>query len=122
MREGLVDLEIGVLGETGPEVRVQTLFRDRYVGVVRRGHALLTGELTPARYAACGHVVASRRGRATGPVDDALAALGLARSVVAVVPSFRAALAIAGASDLVALVTVTFVEAIEHAHQGPGIG
>ncbi len=27
LREGLVDLEIGVLGESGPEVRVQALFR-----------------------------------------------------------------------------------------------
>jgi hypothetical protein len=26
LREGLVDLEIGVLGETGPELRVQALF------------------------------------------------------------------------------------------------
>ncbi len=29
LREGLADLEIGVLGEMGPEVRVQTLFRDQ---------------------------------------------------------------------------------------------
>ena len=37
LREGLVDLEVGVLGEAGPEVRVQALFRDRFVGVVRGG-------------------------------------------------------------------------------------
>jgi hypothetical protein len=35
LREGLADLEIGVLGKSGPEVRVQALFRDRFVGVVR---------------------------------------------------------------------------------------
>jgi len=34
LREGLIDLEIGVLGETGPEVRVQALFHDRFVAVV----------------------------------------------------------------------------------------
>jgi len=112
LREGLIDLEIGVLGETGPEVHVQTLFRDRFIGVVRRGHPLLAkGEVTPEGYAACGHVVASRRGRPTGPVDEALAALGLARTVVAVVPGFRAALSIACASNLVALVTASFIEA-----------
>jgi DNA-binding transcriptional LysR family regulator len=109
LREGLVDLEIGVLGETGPEVRVQTLFRDHFVGVVRKGHPLLADEITPERYAAFGHVVASRRGRPNGPVDEALAALGIARTVVTVVPGFSAALAVACASDLVALVTNSFL-------------
>ena len=111
LREGLVDLEIGVLGVTGPEVRVQTLFRDRYIGVVRAGHPVLgEGNITPESYAACGHVVASRRGRPTGPVDEALAALGLTRAVVAVVPGFRAALSVARASDLVALLSASFLD------------
>ena len=122
LREGLVDLEIGVLGESGPEVRLQTLFRDHYVCAVREGHPLLgRGKVTPERYAACGHVVASRRGHASGPVDEALAALGLSRPVVVVVPSFRAALAVASVSDLVALVTSSFFNATqEHqAKSGP---
>ena len=106
LREGLVDLEIGVLGKSGPEIRVQTLFHDHFVCAVREGHPLLeTGEITAERYAAYGHVVASRRGQDSGPVDEALAALGLARMVVAVVPSFRAALSVASVSDLLALVT-----------------
>jgi len=111
LREGSIDLEIGVLGEAGPEVRVQALFRDCFVGVVRAGHPLLTGEITPERYAACGHVVASRSGRAGGPVDQALEALGLARHIVAVVPGFPAALAVASASDLVGLVTASYLGA-----------
>jgi DNA-binding transcriptional LysR family regulator len=55
-------------------------------------------------------VVASRRGRPAGPVDAALAALGLARTVVAVVPGFRAALSVACASDLVALLPASFLD------------
>lgn len=108
LRDGGVDLEIGVLGESGPEIRVQTLFRDRFVAAVRKGHPLLGQPITPARYAACQHVVASRRGRFTGPVDHALAGLGLSRDVAVVVPGFAAALAIAGTSDLVALVPRSF--------------
>lgn len=104
LRQGLVDLDIGVLGETGPEVRIQALFRDRFIGAVRAGHALASGSVTPERYAAYGHVVTSRPGHMSGPVDVALAALGLTRLVVAVVPGFPASLAIARASDLVALV------------------
>lgn len=104
LREGVVDLEIGVVGETGPEMRLQRLFHDHFIAAARLGHPMAQGEVTPARYAACGHVVVSRRGRARGPVDEALGALGLSRTVVAVVPGFPAALAIARASDLVALV------------------
>jgi hypothetical protein len=48
--------------------------------------------------------VVSRKGSFTGPVDDALEALGLRREVVAVVPGLPNALRIARQSDLVALV------------------
>jgi DNA-binding transcriptional LysR family regulator len=109
LRDGAIDLEIGVLGDTGPEVKVQALFQDRFVGVVRQGHALVSGPVTPERYAACGHVVASRRGRSHGPVDEALAVLGLARRVAVTVPSFPAAMAVAASSELVGLVTQSFV-------------
>ena len=113
LREGLVDLEIGVLSATGPEVRIQTLFRDDFIGCARQGHPLLgEGEVTPERYVACGHVVASRSGRPGGPVDKALAALGLTRTVVAVVPSFRAALSVACSTDLVALLPASFVATV----------
>ena len=111
LREGLIDLEIGVLGDTGPEVRVQALFTDRFVGMVRRGHPLVDGPITPARYAMFDHVVTSRRGRLAGPVDAALTAQGLTRRIAALVPSFPSALAVAAGSDLVALVTESFIRA-----------
>ncbi|AHG65766.1 LysR family transcriptional regulator [Advenella mimigardefordensis] len=106
LREGLVDLEIGVLGEMGPEIRLQALFRDRFVGAVRKGHPLLEpkNSITPAKYAACRHVITSRHGLICGPVDKALAELGLKRNIAAAVPSFPAAMAVAMSSDLVALV------------------
>jgi len=124
LREGLVDLEIGVLGKSGPEVRLQSLFRDHFVCAVRESHPFLgRGKITAKRYAACGHVVASRRGHESGPVDEALAALGLSRTVVVVVPSFRAALAVASVSDLVALVTGSFFNATQghQAKSGPAV-
>jgi DNA-binding transcriptional LysR family regulator len=121
LREGLIDLDIGVLGESGPEVRIQALYRDHFVAAVRVGHALLDepelgtarhaagyAASYAARYAACAHVVTSRRGRRAGPVDEALAARGLVRRVAVVAPSFRAALSIAAATDLVALVPSSF--------------
>lgn len=110
LREGRVDLEVGVLGNMGPEIRLQTLFRDRFMGVVRKGHPLEQEiAMTPAMYASFGHVVVSRRERHVGPVDVALAELGLQRRIAAVVPGFSAAVAVAQASDLVALVPASFL-------------
>ncbi len=103
LRDGMVDLETGVIGDTtGPEIRTQALFTDRFVGVVRKGHPLTKGKITPARYAAGGHILVSRRGLDTGPIDDALRSLGLARHIVTIVDSFSAALALARGSDLIA--------------------
>ena len=105
LREGAVDLETGVVTETtSPELRAQILFRDHAVGVVRPGHPFCQGELTPERYASGGHVAVSRRGEAKGRVDQALAELGLERSIATLVGSFAAALALARSSDLIATV------------------
>lgn len=106
LRDGSVDLETGVVGNTmGPEVRAQALFRDRFVGVVRRGHPLCKGRITPARYAGGRHIHTSRRGLDRGPIDDALEALDLKRAIATVVGDFSEALALARGSDLIATVS-----------------
>ncbi|CAN5371866.1 LysR family transcriptional regulator [soil metagenome] len=105
LRDGLVDLEIGVVGKTtGPEVRAQALFRDRFIGAVRMEHPLCQGEVTPSRYASGRHVLVSRRGLDQGPIDEALKALGLEREIATIVGGFSSALALARACDLIASV------------------
>lgn len=105
LRDGLVDLETGVVGATmGPEVKVQALFRDRFIGVVRLDHPLAQRKITPARYAAARHIHVSRKGVDKGPIDEALAPLGLTRDVATIVGEFSSAVAVARASDLVASV------------------
>jgi DNA-binding transcriptional LysR family regulator len=105
LRDGTVDLDTGVVGpSTGPEVRTQALFRDRFVGVVRKKHPLSRGRVTPARYAASRHILVSQRGLDKGLVDDALEPLGLEREIVTVVGGFSEALALARGADLVATV------------------
>jgi len=109
LRDGTVDLETGVAGKmTSPEIRAQSLFRDRFIGVVRKGHALSKGKVSPARYAGGQHVGVARRGPDRGPIDelldDALAPLGLQREIVTMVGGFATALALARASDLIATV------------------
>ncbi|BAI73315.1 transcriptional regulator [Azospirillum sp. B510] len=103
LREGRVDVDVGVIGIMGPEIRLQALFHDRFVGVVRSGHPL-TDAVTPESFASFPHVSVSRRGRFAGPIDEALSALGLTRSVTMAVANFADALAIVRMSDHVAAV------------------
>ena len=105
LREGAVDLETGVVDDAAsPEIRAQALFRDRLIGVVRMGHPLSRGRLTPARYAAGQHISVSRRSLDRGLIDEALIPLGLERKIVTSVGGFSTALALARASDLIASV------------------
>lgn len=109
LREGRIDADVGVIGAMGPEIRLQALFHDRFLGVVRPGHPL-AGEVTPERFAAFPHVSVSRRGRFSGPIDVALAALGLKRFVAIAVANFNDALAIVRTSDHVAAVPARLTE------------
>jgi len=102
LREGFVDLETGVVeAASAPELIAQSLFRDRYVGVVRGGHALCKGKVTTKRYAEGRHINVSRQGYERGQIDDAL---GQQRNVMTVVGGFSQALALARGSDLIASV------------------
>jgi DNA-binding transcriptional LysR family regulator len=113
LRDGSVDLETGVVGTmTGPEVRTQALFRDRFIGVVRKKHPLSRGKITPARYVAGGHILVSRQGFDKGPIDEALESLGLQRQIVTVVGGFATALALARSSDLIATVPERHTKAL----------
>jgi DNA-binding transcriptional LysR family regulator len=104
LRNGTIDLEIGVIAGDGGELRAQTLYRDTYVGIARAGHPLFDAPVTPERLCAWGHVVFARRRGRSGPADEALAACGLSRRVSVVVPGFPAVIAVASASDLLGLV------------------
>ncbi len=105
LRDGSVDLETGVVDETtGPEVRTRALFSDRLLGVVRTGHPLSKGKITPARYALGRHILVSRKGFDKSEMDEALEALGLKREIGTIVSGFSAAIALARDSDLIATV------------------
>ncbi|MGW1889482.1 LysR family transcriptional regulator [Streptomyces sp. NPDC002004] len=105
LRQGTADLEVGIIDAREPEIRREYLRDDRMLGVVRAGHPLLRGELTPERFAVeADHLVVSRRGRLHGPVDTALAELGLERRVVGSVGTFPSSLFVLRDTDLVGLV------------------
>ena len=111
LRDGSVDLVTGVVdAEAGPELRTRLLFEDRLIAVVREGHPLADVPLTVARYAAGEHILTGRSGELKGRADEALAALGLERDIIAIVDGFSAAIALARGSDLIATVPSRYTQ------------
>lgn len=89
LREGQIDLWIGRRVVSGPEMRTQFLFRDKYVGVARIGHPLFTRGPKQLAY-----VVSAQPLEGVDPKLD----------VRVVVPGFPDAIRVAANSELVALV------------------
>lgn len=100
LRHGRIDLAIGSAAPDLPEYRGETLGHDRVVAILRRAHPY-AGRLDLAAYAAQPHILVSRRGRLTDPVDDLLATHGLQRRVLASVGTAASAMVIISRSDAV---------------------
>ncbi|MEV7192095.1 LysR family transcriptional regulator [Streptomyces sp. NPDC093510] len=103
LRQGWVDVELGVLAHLDPEIRTRQLTRMTLVGVARSGHPLFSGRIDARRFAAADHIGVSRLGKRHGPIDSALAERGLRRRTAVVVPSHTSAMLLARDTDLVAL-------------------
>ncbi|VVE65301.1 LysR family transcriptional regulator [Pandoraea captiosa] len=105
LRDGTIDLEIGVVKASAPEVRTRVLFRDRYVGVCAKGHPVLRKRrLSVEHWAAYDHIMVSRSGDAENPVDVSLAASGVERKLPIVVPSYSSAVQLVRHSELLAVI------------------
>jgi DNA-binding transcriptional LysR family regulator len=113
LREGQIDLDIGLVRDRGPEVLTDRLFEQHYVGAVRKGHALLSARITLPRFLAQQHVAVTQRGRVEEPLDVAVRAAGRSRRVVLTVPSAYGALVAAARSDLVACVPVRVARGVD---------
>jgi DNA-binding transcriptional LysR family regulator len=96
-----VDLVIAMApATTDPGLFQQRLFDDRYVCVVRDGHAATRAPFDVAAYCAHAHaLIAPRGGR--GTIDRELAARGLGRRIAVYVPHWSVAPHLVARSDLV---------------------
>ena len=110
LRTGAIQLGFGLAGPATAGLYTRTLYKDRFVTLMRRGHPAAAAPLTPARYAELDHAVVSVLDDRPGVVDDALAELGLRRRVVLRQPHFYAALAICAASDLLVTLPLSVAE------------
>lgn len=94
------DAVVGVVDRAPAGILRRTLYEDRLVTFMRRGHPAAGQDLTLERYLAFDHVAVSITGRGSSAVDDRLSAMGHGRHVRVRVPNFFAAAEIAAASDL----------------------
>lgn len=105
LRDGTLDLDVGVLDGSPADVYTSVLFVDVFVAVVSASSALGRQErLSIDDLCSVPHVSASRRGLDHGPLDEVLARTGRARRVVAVVPSYAVGALMALEDDLLCLV------------------
>jgi DNA-binding transcriptional LysR family regulator len=105
--------DIAIMGApvTKGPVRWTTLFEDRFVLLARMNHPVLSGTLRLEDFARMPQAIVSPRAEGfEGPVDAALAKLGLRRPVSVMLHSFMTLPAILADSDLVAAVPWRFAE------------
>jgi DNA-binding transcriptional LysR family regulator len=100
LSSGLVDLILAPPSGLPRGLVSRALFDDVFVCAVRKGHPRVKKALTLDLYTSLSHIQIAPRRLPGGPVDDALAARGLARRVAVRTPSFLTAPLLAASSDL----------------------
>lgn len=105
LRNGTVDLDIGLADTPAPDVHVEELLVDRFVALVSaqselgRAHQLNVEQL--CRYP---HISSGRGGWAPTALDDALEQIGQVRRVVAAVPTYAVACLLALEDDVIVVI------------------
>ncbi len=108
-----VDVAIAAFPEKPPGVRAVPLYEEHAVLVARRGHPVAGARLAKRALAGLSHVdVHVAPGVGYRELAASYARLGVAREVALVVPSFVAAAAIVAATDLVATLPASLVDAL----------
>lgn len=109
-RNGEIDVRIGVHVEEHRDTTSRVFLTDRFVAIVRKDHPLAGRRLTHRRFAEAHHVTVSPVGKRTGPIDAALAEVGLERQHITTVTSFVVAAHIVATTDLVGSVPRTIAK------------
>jgi DNA-binding transcriptional LysR family regulator len=123
LRDGTLDLAIGVYdyapySELPSDLRIQQLFEDQLVCVVRDDHPTVGNSITLAHYAELEHVQVAPRGPPGGYVDELLAVHGLKRRIARALPYFMAALALVAQTDYILTLSDMFMRRLGDSFRG----
>jgi DNA-binding transcriptional LysR family regulator len=114
-RNGELDFRIGVHVEEHRDTRSEVLLTDRFVAIVHKDHALAGRRLTNRKFADAHHVTVSPVGKRTGPIDVALAEIGMDRKYITTVTSFVVAAHLVATTDQVGSVPRTIAKTMARA-------
>jgi DNA-binding transcriptional LysR family regulator len=112
MEAGKVDLAIGPLPELKAGFFQRRLFRQRYVCLFRKGHALERKRLSLADFKAAEHLIIVSAGTGHGKVDDLIRRAGVERTVCLTIPHFVSLGHLLKRTDMVATVTERLAESL----------
>jgi DNA-binding transcriptional LysR family regulator len=112
---GEVDLLVGLPPTLPPGCFAEPAFTDRMVCIVRRHHPVVRSRLTLDSFARLGHVEVALFGLSTG-VDEALARLNRARSVVLSIAHFAVAPFVVLHTDLIATIPARLARTFAATH------
>ena len=115
LERGQIGVALLTPENTPPEMYARTLYRERYVCVLREGHPAATGApLTLEQFCALDHALVSYEGGGFhGVTDDALLKLGQRRAVTLSVKSFLILPDLLRASDMVAVLPERLVAGLD---------
>jgi len=110
---GRIDLALGLLPQLQAGFFQQALFRQRYVCLLRQGHALARKtRLSLADFGAAQHVRVQATGTGHGRVDEALARRGVQRHIRLTVPHYVALGHVLATTELLAIVPERFAQRV----------
>jgi DNA-binding transcriptional LysR family regulator len=112
MEAGKVDLAIGPLPQLKAGFFQRRLFRQRYVCLFRKGHALDRRRITLTDFKAAEHLIIVSAGTGHGKVDELIRRAGVERSTRLTVPHFVSVGHILRRTDMVATVTERLAESL----------
>jgi DNA-binding transcriptional LysR family regulator len=101
---GRIDIAIGLLPQLKSGYFQRRLFKQRYVCMFRKGHALDKGKITLAEFARAQHVAVISSGTGHAKVDESIERRGIKRNILLTVPHFVAVGHILSTTDMVATV------------------
>jgi DNA-binding transcriptional LysR family regulator len=112
MEAGKVDLAIGPLPQLKAGFFQRRLFRQRYVCLFRKGHALDRKGLSLADFQAAEHLIIVSAGTGHGKVDDLIRRAGVERTVRLTIPHYVSVGHLLQRSDMLATVTERLAESL----------
>jgi DNA-binding transcriptional LysR family regulator len=104
MESGKVDLAIGLLPQLKAGFFQRRLFYQKYVCLMRKGHALDKKKLSVAEFRSAEHLVVMSAGTGHGKVDELMRQAGIVRPIRLTVPHFVSVGHILQSTDLIATV------------------